>query len=102
MPIDPKRVQAVFLMAVEYQGAGDRAAVLDRECATDLELRQRVLVLLRSHDEPDRFLDQPVVPALPSVVGKLCSSRWHRSVRFRCRSYSRYVSLAGLANRRIE
>ena len=33
MPIDPKRVQAVFLMAVEYQGAGDRAAVLDRECA---------------------------------------------------------------------
>ncbi len=67
MPVDPKRVQAVFLMAVEYQGAGDRAAVLDRECATDLELRQRVLALLRSHDEPDRFLDQPIVqPTRPS------------------------------------
>jgi eukaryotic-like serine/threonine-protein kinase len=67
MPVDPKRVQAVFLMAVEYQGAGDRAAVLDRECATDLELRQRVLALLRSHDQPDRFLDQPIVqPTRPS------------------------------------
>ena len=30
---------------------------------TDLELRQRVLALLRSHDEPDRFLDQPIVQA---------------------------------------
>ena len=62
MTVDPKRVQAVFLMAVEYHGADDRAGVLDRECATDLELRQRVLALLRSHDEPDRFLDQPIVP----------------------------------------
>ena len=31
--------------------------------AADLELRQRVLALLRSHDEPDRFLDQPIVHA---------------------------------------
>jgi hypothetical protein len=54
MPVDPKRVQAVFLMAVEHQGPVDRAVILDRECATDPELRQRVLALLRSHDEPDR------------------------------------------------
>ena len=61
MPIDPKRVQAIFLAAVEHQDPADRAAILDRECATDVELRQRVEALLRSHDEPDRFLDQPVV-----------------------------------------
>ena len=42
MPVDPKRVQAVFLMAVEHRDPADRAAVLDRECATDLELRRRV------------------------------------------------------------
>ena len=61
MPADPKRVQAVFLLAVEHQSAAERVAVLDRECATDLELRQRVLALLRSNDGPDRFLDQPMV-----------------------------------------
>ena len=42
MPVDPKRVQAIFLAAVEHQDPADRAAILDRECATDSELRQRV------------------------------------------------------------
>ena len=69
MPVDPKRVQAIFLAAVEHESAAARAAVLDRECATDAELRQRVLALLRSSDEPDRFLDQPVVgSAVRSLV----------------------------------
>jgi eukaryotic-like serine/threonine-protein kinase len=70
MPVDPKRVQAIFLSAVEHQSANERAAILDRECAADLELRQRVLALLRSSDEPDRFLDQPMVG---SVVGSLAN-----------------------------
>src|SRR5271155_5541776 len=61
MPVDPKRVQAVFLAAVEYQNPADRAAVLDRECATNVELRQRVESLLQAHDQPGSFLDQPVV-----------------------------------------
>ena len=69
MPVDPKRVQAVFLAAVELESAAERAAVLDRECANDAELRQRVLALLRSSDEPDRLLDQPFVgPAVRSLV----------------------------------
>ena len=38
MPIDSKRVQAIFLVAVEQ---ADRAAILDRECGNDLELRRR-------------------------------------------------------------
>ena len=31
MPTDPKRVQAVFLAAVELLATADRAALLDRE-----------------------------------------------------------------------
>ena len=42
MPVDPKRVQAIFLEAVDGANPVDRAAVLERECATDPELRQRV------------------------------------------------------------
>ena len=41
-----KRVQAVFLSAVECHDPAARAAVLDRECSTDAELRQRVEALL--------------------------------------------------------
>jgi serine/threonine protein kinase len=71
MPVDPRRVQAVFLLAAELENADDRAAVLDRECASDLELRRRVLALLHSHDEPDHFLDQPIVRPVPPSWSEL-------------------------------
>jgi eukaryotic-like serine/threonine-protein kinase len=71
MPVDPKRVQAVFLAAVEHQSDTDRAAILDRECATDVELRQRVLALLQSHDEPDAFLDAPFVGSADRSLANL-------------------------------
>src|SRR3954454_22887236 len=61
MPADPRRVQEVFLAAVEERDPAARAAVLDRECAGDRELRRRVESLLRAHDEPDDFLDRPIV-----------------------------------------
>src|SRR5271167_4805065 len=61
MPLDPVRVQAVFLSAVECHEPAARAAVLDRECSTDAELRRRVEALLRAHDQPDSLLDQPLV-----------------------------------------
>jgi hypothetical protein len=47
MPADPKRVQDVFLAAVEQP---DRAAYLDQACGADAELRLRVEALLRAHD----------------------------------------------------
>ena len=69
MPLDPKRVQAVFLAAVECHDAAARAAVLDRECSTDLELRQRVEALLNALDQPESLLDQPIVgPDGPGTV----------------------------------
>ncbi|HQR05504.1 MAG TPA: tetratricopeptide repeat protein [Gemmatales bacterium] len=61
MPIDPKRVQAVFLAAVEQTERSARAAVLDHECSGDNELRRRVEALLRANDEPGSYLDQPAV-----------------------------------------
>ncbi len=51
MPSDPKRVQAIFLAALEYANT-ERPALLDRECGPDSELRQRVEALLKAHDEP--------------------------------------------------
>jgi WD40 repeat protein/serine/threonine protein kinase len=58
MASDPKHVQAVFLAAVELPAA-ERAAVLDRECGNDAELRQRVKALLQAHEQPGSFLESP-------------------------------------------
>ncbi|HUY33844.1 MAG TPA: protein kinase [Pirellulales bacterium] len=60
MPVDPKRVQSAFLAVVEVTDPAARDAILDRECGTDLELRQRVEALLKAHDEPGSLLDKPV------------------------------------------
>ncbi len=69
MPPDSKRVKVVFGAAVEHSSAAERAAVLDRECSTDPELRQRVEALLRAHDQPDSLLDQPIVgPVDPALA----------------------------------
>jgi hypothetical protein len=69
MPADPKRVQAVFLAAVEFQDPADRAALLERECSADSALRQRVDALLRAHDRPDSDLDQPLVGPIKRSEG---------------------------------
>jgi hypothetical protein len=61
MPLDPRRVQAVFLEAADYHDLADRAAILDRECLDDADLRRRVEALLRAHDEFNSFLNEPVV-----------------------------------------
>src|SRR5262245_18433988 len=62
MPVDPKRVQAVFLAAVEHEDPVDRAAVLDHECSADAELRLWVETLLRVLDEPDNPLIHTLTP----------------------------------------
>jgi len=59
----------VFLSAVECHEPAARAALLDRECATDAELRRRVEALLTALDHPDSLLDQPIVrPAGGGIV----------------------------------
>jgi serine/threonine protein kinase len=59
MVTDPKRVQAVFLTAVADPSPAGRAALLDRECGADADLRRRVEALLKANDEPGSFLDRP-------------------------------------------
>jgi hypothetical protein len=61
MPLDPKRVQAIFLEAANYHELADRAAILDRECMGDSELSQRVEALLKAHDRFNDFANQPLV-----------------------------------------
>ncbi|HLN27876.1 MAG TPA: serine/threonine-protein kinase, partial [Gemmataceae bacterium] len=51
MPLDPERVQALFLAAAELADPTERAPFLDRECANNPELRRRLLVLLKAHDD---------------------------------------------------
>jgi serine/threonine protein kinase/Flp pilus assembly protein TadD len=58
MPVDAKRVQAVFQAAVEAGDPSAQAAVLDRECGADLELRHRVKTLLRAHRDLAGSRDQ--------------------------------------------
>jgi hypothetical protein len=60
MTTDPKRVQDVFLAAVECHEPADRAAILAAECSGDPELRRRVEILLRAHDQFDGSLDAPL------------------------------------------
>jgi hypothetical protein len=86
MPIDPNRVQSVFLAAVAEPDVSARAALVDRECGADAELRRRVEALLKANDEPDHFLDrppanEPVVstidqPAPESAVGTVLAGRY--------------------------
>ena len=57
MPADPKRVQALFLLAVEQPDAAARVEFLDRECGHDAELRARIDALLRAHDQPGSLLE---------------------------------------------
>ncbi len=64
MAVDAKRVQRVFLAAVE---AADRAAILERECGDDAELRHRVEALLQAHDDPGSFLDKPALDPRATV-----------------------------------
>src|SRR5687768_15238516 len=60
MAVTAKRVREVFLAAIEVADPTERSALLDRECATEPELRQRVETLLRADQDPASILKEPV------------------------------------------
>jgi hypothetical protein len=69
MLIDPELVQSVFRIAAESDDPVERAAVLDRECWSDSEFRERVEALLRARDQSDDFGNSPRLgPANPSLT----------------------------------
>ena len=50
MPVNPSRLEAVFLAAVEANDPSQRAEIVSAQCAGDSELRRRVEALLHAHD----------------------------------------------------
>src|SRR5688500_521148 len=68
MAVDAKCVQAVFLAAVEVVDPAQRAALLDHECNSDPELRQRVEALLQAHEAPASILARPAVTPIEAAA----------------------------------
>jgi eukaryotic-like serine/threonine-protein kinase len=62
---DPS-VNEIFVRAIEAGSLSERAAVLDRSCGDDVELRRKVEALLLAHDGAGSFLELPS-PGLVSV-----------------------------------
>jgi eukaryotic-like serine/threonine-protein kinase len=61
--------QSIFTEAVEKEDPAERAAFLNRVCAGDPALRQRIDRLLLRHRQGDNFLDSPV-PARAGTVNE--------------------------------
>ncbi|HJQ81363.1 MAG TPA: protein kinase [Lacipirellulaceae bacterium] len=54
------RERDIFIEALEIRDSSERAALLDKACQADVELRERVEELLVDHERQDRFiLDTP-------------------------------------------
>src|SRR5262249_22261942 len=58
--------RTVFMAALEKEDAAERKAYLDKVCADDAALRERVDALLRSHEKEGAFLDVPAAEQLAS------------------------------------
>jgi serine/threonine protein kinase/tetratricopeptide (TPR) repeat protein len=59
MAIDPERIKALFLAAIERGDPAERRAFLDAE-AGDVELRNRLNALLAAYGQPPAVLDRPL------------------------------------------
>jgi hypothetical protein len=68
MTVDAKRLEAVYLMAVEAADPVQQAAILDRECASEPEMRQCIEAWLRAGIEPTSIIDQPVGTPLGAPI----------------------------------
>jgi hypothetical protein len=80
MALDPERIQAIFQTALGAADPAQQAAILDRECASDTDMRRRVEVLLQAHREsaplPGRAATAPAEaePTATEVTVRLASS----------------------------
>jgi serine/threonine protein kinase/tetratricopeptide (TPR) repeat protein len=75
MSVAPPSAKEIFFAAVEKPTPAERAAFLDQACAGDVALRQRVEALLKAHDEPGSFLENPPAEE-PGDTGEIASGRW--------------------------
>ena len=65
----------IFLEALEQHSLDERDSFLDRTCAGDAQLRSRVELLLKSHEEADNLLDHPALGDAPTEVGAESTDR---------------------------
>jgi len=75
MQADFQRVKELFLAALQQDGAAKRSEFLDRECRSDLDLRQRVDALLVQHEAAGSFLESPAVPFAATIDEPAASER---------------------------
>jgi serine/threonine protein kinase/Flp pilus assembly protein TadD len=61
--------RSLFLEVLEFADPGERSAYLDRACAGDPPLRERVEQLLKAHDEPGYFMERPALALVASADG---------------------------------
>src|SRR5947209_8781628 len=66
--------QTLFIEALEREDPAERAAFLDRTCAGDPALRQRIERLLLRHQQPGGFLEAPA-PALAATLDEPAGER---------------------------
>src|SRR5262245_7514429 len=59
--------QSIFIEALERENPAERAAFLDRACAADPALRQRVERLLQRHQQAGPFLEPPATGLAATV-----------------------------------
>jgi serine/threonine protein kinase len=57
MNVDPQKARSIFLSAVEKFAPEQWQAHLDKACGADQDLRHRVEVLLRAHEQANSLLD---------------------------------------------
>jgi hypothetical protein len=68
MAADPRRVKELFVAALELPDPQAWQAFLERECAGDAELRQRLEILLKAHDDPVSALERPLAPVESPIM----------------------------------
>jgi serine/threonine protein kinase/tetratricopeptide (TPR) repeat protein len=73
MAADPRRVKELFVALLDLPDAHARQAFLERECAADADLRQRLEALLKAHENPASVLDRPLAAVGPEGAGAMSS-----------------------------
>src|SRR5581483_7357376 len=68
-----QRINALTDAALDMP-ENERGGFLDRECAGDAELRERVEALLRAHSIPDPIMEKPILELLAQDLAAPSSS----------------------------
>src|SRR6516165_2948996 len=71
MPVWANAAKAIFMTALDKNEAGERAAYVALACGNDDELRQRVEMLLKAHDDPGSFMKPLAAAPAPVLVATL-------------------------------